>query len=59
MYECQGIGKGATCGRNATVCVQTTGVDVNGHITPKPVYICEQHKAELDQMKKALAQRES
>jgi hypothetical protein len=46
-YECQGIGRNASCGKNATREMLTMGVGTDGNIAPKTVYLCDFHFQEL------------
>lgn len=56
-YECQGIGRGASCGATATETVKTFGHLGGDNWGDKYVHLCPDCKKELDRQKKSLTER--
>lgn len=53
-YECQGIGVGAKCGKQATIPVPVSGVGDDGKLTEKIIWLCEQHMNEISNIEEMI-----
>ena len=52
-FECQGVGIGAICGKEATCRVAAYGMDKNGNIENRNVWLCVEHYGELNRVRGA------